>query len=70
MLPKGHDESLVMQDWDEVSVTASNVMQTQIDVPLGLSFQINNIFDIQESSSRFSADLILNFTWVDPGLEE
>lgn len=70
MLSAGDGEEMAMREWDKVSVAASNVLQTWMDVPLGVSFQINNIFNIQESSSRFSADLILNFTWVDPGLQE
>ena len=46
----------------------SDLLDVREDVRLGVSFQINNIFDIDESGSRFSLELIVNMTWVDPGL--
>lgn len=39
-------------------------------VEVGLCFQINNLYNISESESKFSAELILNITWVDPLLSQ
>jgi hypothetical protein len=39
-------------------------------VPVGLSFQVSNIYELDASRSRFSVDLLVNLTWVDPGLQE
>lgn len=51
--------------------TASNStsVNTRVDVVVGVCFQVNNVYGVDESESRFNVDLILNLTWVDPFLK-
>jgi hypothetical protein len=44
-------------------------VNTKADVTVGVCFQINNIYGVDESASRFCTDMILNMTWVDPYLK-
>ena len=39
------------------------------DVPVGLSFQISNLYELDAANSRFSVDVLVNLSWVDPGLK-
>jgi hypothetical protein len=54
-----------------VRSTASNStsVNTRSDVAVGVCFQINNVYAVDESESRFCVDMIINMTWIDPFLK-
>lgn len=57
-------------DEDAQSTGHSTVADPHVDVELGCAVQINNVYAIDASASKFCAELVINLTWIDPGLEE